>query len=260
MAVEKVDDRDDDFERNVEALSAPGLCITVEKFNERRRPWTVQAVVSDRHGPVWAVMHDDEDLSFDTAVHALKTYGGTLITVDTGGSRNQDGIDPNRAFSDDELSCPKLGESAAPKFTAALRKQFDKDQPIVALHSNVDGPVPTGGLGHVSMEAPPKGMKVTRSKVSDSELADDRTLVLLAALDATDSAVKDRVADLSTAGVHVILESVSKEKADCSLSNYAVLTGHWAYYNLTVDHDGGEKQRGIIDVIMLNNVTVAASR
>jgi len=27
-----------------------------------------------------------------------------------------------------------------------------------------------------------------------------------------------------------------------------------------VDHDGGEKQRGIIDVIMLNNVTVAASR
>lgn len=260
LAVAKVEDKDDDFKRNLEALSRPGLCIAVEKFNERRRPWTVQAVISDRPGPVWAVMHDDEDLSFDTAVHALDTYGGTLITVDTGGGRNQDGVDPNRTFSDDELSCSNLGKSAAPKFTAAMRRHFDTDQPVIALHSNVDGPVPTGGLGHVSMSAPPKGMKVTRSKRSGSELADDHTLVLLAALDPADASVKDRVAKLSAAGIHVIVEHVRKERSDCSLSNYAVLTGHAQYFNVTVDHDGGDKQRGIIDAIMATSSTVVVAR
>lgn len=260
LAVAKVEDKDDDFKRNLEALSRPGLCIAVEKFNERRRPWTVQAVISDRPGPVWAVMHDDENLSFDTAIHALNSYGGTLITVDTGGGRNQDGVDPNRTFSDDELSCSNLGKSAAPKFTAAMRRHFDKDQPVIALHSNVDGPVPTGGLGHVAMSAPPKGMKVTRSKRSGSELADDHTLVLLAALDPADASVKDRVAKLSGAGIHVIVEHVRKERSDCSLSNYAVLTGHIQYFNVTVDHDGGEKQRGIIDAIMSTSSTVVVAR
>ena len=41
-----------------------------------------------------------------------------------------------------------------------------------------------------------------------------------------------------------------RDKGDCSLSNYALLTGHPDYLNVTVDHDEREKQRKIIDVIM----------
>jgi hypothetical protein len=125
LGIAKVADKDGDFKRNAETLSAPAFCIAQEKFKERRRQWTVQTVSSGRQGPLWAVMHDDEDLAFDNAVQALNTYGGTLITVETGGKRNQDGVDPNRNFSDDNISCTKLGKSATPRFTAAFRKLID---------------------------------------------------------------------------------------------------------------------------------------
>jgi hypothetical protein len=82
LTPDKVADRDDDFSRNAEALSADGFCITQEKFKERKRPWTVQTVTSGKPGPLWAVLHDDENASFDTAVHALQTYGGVLVTVE----------------------------------------------------------------------------------------------------------------------------------------------------------------------------------
>ena len=39
-------------------------------------------------------------------------------------------------------------------------------------------------------------------------------------------------------------------KGDCSLSNYAFLTGHANYFNVTVDTDEGDKQRKIIDAIL----------
>jgi hypothetical protein len=260
LSLADVRDRDGDLKRNADALGDPGFCITVDKFKERRRPWTIQTVASGRAGPVWAVLHDDEDVAFDSAVHALKTYGGTLVAIETGGKRNQDGIDPNRNFSDDQLSCEKLDKAAAPVFTTALKKHFDPGYPIIALHSNVDGPVPTGGLGHVSMKAPPKGYKVTPSKVQDSKLAGDRNLVLLAATDLDDTGLKSTVANLSGRGVNVIVEPVRGKTGDCSLSNYSVLTEHKKYFNVTVDQDGGETQREIIDAIMSGFTTVSALR
>ena len=49
-----------------------------------------------------------------------------------------------------------------------------------------------------------------------------------------------------------------KNRGDCSLSNYAVLTGHKKYLNVTVDHDEREKQMRIVDVLMGREEAVAS--
>jgi hypothetical protein len=258
LAPSEVADRDGDFKRNATALADPNLCITQTRFRERRRPWTIQTVTSTRPGPLFAVMHDDEALSFDNAVQALKTYGGAFVTVDTGGKRNQDGIDPNRNFSDDAVSCSKLGKSASPKFTAAFAARLDPSRPVIALHNNFDGPVPTTGLGHVSMSTAPKDMRRERSKDRDGPLAGEHALVLLAAREPVAPAVEDRMTRLSAKGVNVVLEPVKDDRGDCSLSNYVVLTGHPDYFNITVHHDEAEKQRLLIDAILASFPTLAA--
>jgi hypothetical protein len=260
LAPDTVSDKDGDFRRNAAALAEPGLCIAEQEFKERRRPWTIQTVSSGRPGPLWAVMHDDEDVAFDSAVQALTTYGGTMVAMETGGKRNQDGIDPNRNFSADGVGCAKMGDSATPKFTSAFKTLLDPAQPVIVLHNNFDGHVPTGGLGHVSMSTVPKGMRAAKSKLPDSPLADEHTLVLLAALEPIDPAVEERMANLSTAGINVVLEPVREGEGDCSLSNYSVLTGHQDYLNVTVDHDGGEKQLQMVDVIMERRAEIAAAR
>lgn len=260
IALPKVADKDGDFKRNAAALNTPGICVTQQKFNERRRPWTMQTVSSGRVGPLWAVMHDDEDVAFDVAVQALNTYGGTLVTFETGGRRNQDGIDPNRNFSDDEIGCKKLGKSAAPRFSASFKKLIDPAQPIIALHNNNDGPVPTGGLGHVSMNTVPKDMRQSPSDEPDGPLAGDRALVLLAALEPVATATETRMDELSRKGINVVLEPVAKDRGDCSLSNYAVFSGHGTYLNVTVDADEGEKLRKILDALLASPAAIASSQ
>ncbi len=257
LTPDQVTDKDGDFKRNAEALSGSNLCIAEETFKERRRSWTLETVRSSRPGPLWAVMHDDEDLSFDNAVEALKTYGGTLVTVDTGGKRNKDGIDPNRNFSADGIGCSKLGDAASPRFTAFFQALMS-DEPIIALHNNVDGPVPTGGLGHASMETVAKDMQVSAAADQKGPLAGPRNVVLLVSPIPVTATSETRAAALNARGINVMIEGVRDEEGDCSLSNYALLTGHGDYLNVTVDHGERDRQRQIIDVIMAGrNDTVA---
>ncbi len=254
-----VADKDGDFKRNAEALSGNAFCIAEETFKERRRTWTVQTVKTSRPGPLWAVMHDDEDMSFDTAVEALKAYGGTLVTVDTGGRRNQDGIDPNRNFSADGIGCSKLGTDAAPLYTAFFRNLMS-EEPIIALHNNVDGPVSTGGIGHASMERVPKDMEATRAPDQKGPLAGERNLVLLVSAIPVSTTSKTRAAALAAKGINAMIEGVRDGKGDCSLSNYALLTDHPDYLNVTVDHGERDKQVKIIDVIMAGRNDAVATQ
>jgi hypothetical protein len=259
LSISEVADEDGDFRRHAEALATPGFCIEEEKFRERRRPWMIQTVASGRPGPLWVVMHDDEDVAFDNAVYALTTYGGILVAMETGGERNQDGVDPNRNFSDDNVGCAKLGNSAAPEFSGIFKELFGLAQPIIALHNNHEAPIPTGGVGHVTISSPPRGMQVLESSDPDSPLADDHTLVLIASGDPRPGAVTARANSLAAKGINVILEPVREGRGDCSLSNYAVLSGYPSYFNVTVDHDGGDKQRRIVDLLMGSFGGVAAS-
>ena len=167
LPLAEVTEKDGDFSRNAEMLSAGGFCIEEESFKERRRPWRIQTIKTGRPGPLFAVMHDDENMSFDNAVAALKTYGGTLVAIETGGKRNQDGIDPNRNFSADGVGCTKLGDDATPKFTGVFRSLFDPGQPIIALHNNTGKRIPTGGVGHVTMDDVPKDMDEHPSEGSE---------------------------------------------------------------------------------------------
>lgn len=254
-----VKDRDGDFRRNAEALADPSLCIGVLAFKEQRRPWTIQTVDSGRPGPLWTVMHDNEDIAFDTAVRGLERYGGVLLAVETGGKRNQDGIDPNRNFSADGTGCAKLGADRAPKFAAAFRDRYSA-RPVIALHNNDDGPIPTGGVGHVTMNNVPKSMRSMRSRTPDGPLAGDHALVLLAATDLEDDSVSARMQSLSAKGVNVVVERVRPGRGDCSLSNDTLLAGNPDYFNITVDHDEGGKQTQIVDAVMSIYSTVTAGR
>jgi hypothetical protein len=257
---EAVNDKDDDFSRNAELLSSGGFCIAEESFKERRRNWTLQTVATSRPGPLWAVMHDDEDAAFDNALQALKTYGGTLIAVEAGGRRNQDGIDPNRNFSADGIGCSKLGDNAAPRYTEFFKNLIDPTQPIIALHINPKKPTSTGGLGHASMTTVPKDMRPLPAPDSDGPLAGEHALVLLTAMEDTMSTVEAVAATLNEGGVNVIIESVRKGRGDCSLSNYAALSGHHGYFNVTVDHDEAEKQRKILGVILAGGAETVATQ
>lgn len=260
LSVDEVTDGDGDFRRNADVLSGSGFCIAEEAFKERKRNWIVQTVSTGRPGPLWAVMHDDEALSFDTAVHAIRSYGGTFVTVETGGKRNLSGVDPNRNFSGGGIGCRKLGDNAAPRFTEFFAGLIDPDQPVIALHNNHKGAIATGGLGHVSMGHVPKDMRTFAAPDPDGPLAGDHALVLLAASDLDDPISVSRAVALNEKGINVVLERAQKGSGDCSLSNFAVLTGNPNYFNVTVHHDEAEKQRRIVDVLMGGRSETVASQ
>jgi hypothetical protein len=221
-----VTDKDGDFTRNAEALSGNAFCIAEESFKERRRQWRIETIKTSRPGPLFAVMHDDEDMSFDNAVAALKTYGGTLVAMETGGKRNEDGIDPNRNFSAGGIGCKKLGKDATPHFTNFFKDLIDANQPIIALHNNSGKRIPTGGVGHVSMVDVPKEMEKHKSSDPDGALAGDRALVLLTSPVPVSTTSETRADDLASKGVNALIERVAESKGDCSLSNYTLLSGH----------------------------------
>jgi hypothetical protein len=204
-------------------------------------------------------MHDDEDVAFDNALRAVRTYGGVMIALETGGKRNQDGVDPNRNFSAGGIGCSKLGNSASPEYTAVFSERFQPEHPIFVLHNNPDGPIPTGGVGHVTMSSLPRDMVAVESTLSGSPLADDHTLVLIAGKEPIADELETKADQLAAKGINVILEPVREGRGDCSFSNYAVLSGHPTYYNITVDHGGGDRQRQIIDIIMSGFGEAAAS-
>ena len=259
VAVGEVTDKDEDFSRNAELLSGAGFCIA-EIEVEERKSWKIQTISTDRPGPLWAVLHDDEDVSFDNAVEALNTYGGKLITVDAGGKRLYEGIDPNRNFSADGIGCSKLGEDATPRFTLAFRGLFDPSQPIIALHNNASRQASTGGHGHASMTTIGKAMRASPAADADGPLAGDDTLVLLAATDEDDAAAAAATIALNERGINVVLEVVSEGRGDCSFSNYAILSGHTNFYNVTVDEDEADKQKKIVDAIMAGRPAPVATQ
>jgi hypothetical protein len=83
---------------------------------------------------------------------------------------------------------------------------------------------------------------------------------LLAGTNSSEPRLRSWMSELSGQGINVVLEPIDSDRGDCSLSNYAVLTGHPDYFNVTVDHGEGEKQRKIIDAIITGFSTVSAAR
>jgi hypothetical protein len=72
--------------------------------------------------------------------------------------------------------------------------------------------------------------------------------------------VASAAAVLNAAGINVVVETVRKNRGDCSLSNYALLSDHPSYINVTVGYGEGEKQRKIVDVVMSGQPDTVASQ
>ena len=204
-------DKDGDFNRNAETLSGKRLLHRGGNLQGAPpRPGASQTIKTGRPGPLFAVMHDDEDMSFDNAVAALKTYGGTLVAVETGGKRNQDGIDPNRNFSADGVGCKKLGKDATPKFTgssASSSIRASRSSRFTTIPESASRPA---GVGHVSMDDVPKDMEAHASNDQNGPLAGDRTLVLLTSPVPVSTTSKAEAAELSAKGINAVIESVRR--------------------------------------------------
>lgn len=248
LAPRQVPDADGDFARFAEQLSAPGLCITVEQFVESGRPWFIQVIENTlAPGPLWAVLHDNENAAFATAVWAVTRYGGTVVAVDTGGRRNNRGVDPNRNFG--AQACRGY---ASPRFTSAFLRHRNPRHPIIALHTNDRGSAGRGGSGHISINTPPRGATAFRGRNSTGRFASEDTLVFVASTQPSsqDGYLRGVVSALTQRGINVIAEHVTPRTQDCSLSNYAATRGIRSYFNAEVVHGDTTTQRRLVEAIM----------
>jgi len=250
-------DRDGDVRRNRELLSSQKLCLKQETFQEGPLRWHLQIIQNkDKPGSVlWLIPHDNENTAFDAAVYGISTHGGTLVAVETGGSRYLGRQDPNRNF---DAGLPRrCSEQIArsPEYTRrVLRWRIRPEMPIIALHNNERGYSGDGqgGGGGISMAKELPGARGYRAQQPFTSLSPDDTMVFVASSVQRDEdpALSAFVSELTRRGIHVMYETVSTNRNDCSLSNYAALMGLRSYVNIEVVHSDISTQRRMVDVIV----------
>jgi hypothetical protein len=173
---------DDDFPAHLTELSRPELCISERRFEENGTAWHIVVIRNTaRPGPLWAVPHDDEDAAFASAVYAVAAYGGVVVAVESGGGRMHAGKDPNRLFATTPAEaeiCPGA-DAPAPLYVAAYLDEWDRDYPVVGLHTNADGYLGGGGLGTISIRRQDPKMIAFPSASATGRLADQDTQVML---------------------------------------------------------------------------------
>lgn len=251
----QVEDRDGDFKRNRSALSSAEFCIQQDTFTEGGLRWVLQIVYSKKnpHSVLWVVPHDNEDDAFDSAVYGLQQHGGTIVAVETGGSRFNRSQDPNRNFNSGTAKCPEQ-IAPSPVYTSRVMKWWRERTPIVALHTNERGYAGDGkgGAGGISISKVPDGARAFRTAKSITAKSPDDTLVFVASTEQpeNDANLKRFVQTLNQKGINVLYEHVSRTRNDCSLSNYAALNNIRDYINIEVVRTDGPAQRAMIDIVL----------
>lgn len=265
LAPEELFDQDGDVMRNRAALASRDLCLRLEVFTEGRLRWVLQVIQNRRipNGPLWAVPHDDEDVAFDSAVHAVLRYGGTVVAVEQNhdrynriGRRKQD---PNRNFQiRGEEKC-QLQLAASPLFTRRFMQWRRKGQPVIALHTNKEG---FNLVPELDEEKSKGNVSIGIVRKPDSNITEfpaprpmrarspNDTLIYVASNlpPGSDPQAAGFTAALNASGIHVLYELVKEN--DCSLSNYAVRHAI-PYVNIeVVDDDDTGAQPRMIDVVM----------
>ncbi|MBJ3775063.1 hypothetical protein [Acuticoccus mangrovi] len=232
-------DRDDD-------LSAfAGFCGEETNFTEHGVAWRILTFRSGKRGPLFVLPHDNENAAVATAAYGLGRYGGAATMVDSGGTRSNGGIDPNRNFDAGRLSC---GKGGSPLFVAAMLAPGGS--PVIGLHTNAPGSAATGGSGHVSIRSPYSGATAFASPSATGGFASEDAMVILASRAGPDDGKTRRLTEaLNAEGVNVLVETVDTARTDCSLSHYAVANG-LTYANIEVPHGAAATQRAILDILM----------
>lgn len=250
--------RDRDLARNAGAFDVdPNLCITEERFTEHGRPWHLVVIENRRspRGPVWAILHDNEDSAFDAALYSVSRYGGKMIALETGESRSFQKQDPNRNFGATRgitAPCRNMVNQPAPGFTKAIQKHFDRRYPVLTMHSNDNGHAGAGGAGHISARRSSATMTGLMSPNPQGSLSDEDNAVLTAGTVPFD---QNRDAQklakyLGAQGINMIYEHVRTNTNDCSFSFHVKLNKLGDYYNIEVEHGRVEDQKQILDALM----------
>ncbi len=80
-----------DIARNRRAVR--GLCSYLLSFREGAYRWDMLLVLHPKatRGAFWFLPHDNENSAFDSAVYAVRKYGGGFLSVLSGGSRYHQG-------------------------------------------------------------------------------------------------------------------------------------------------------------------------
>ncbi len=251
--LEKSDYNNPDIRRNHKALKK--LCLYRAVFHEGNQNWKMLLVFNHYkpHGAFWFLPHDNENTAFDSAVYAVRRYGGGFLAVDSGDRRYHAGQDPNRNFSDSHSKVPSCCYQKAPspiytRNVFRIINAFKKSgMPYLALHNNTNG-------GGVSILKSSKGVQSflaypLEQVIHGKGLKDEDSLVYIAGSHAKPPSRK--INRLLHEGMHVKYERVNRANNDCSMSNYVVLGKHSErYYNIEAQHGDGRTQRKMIDKLM----------
>lgn len=250
--------RDRDVQRNLGAFQVDQtLCISEERFAEHGRNWHMVVIENRkvRRGPVWAILHDNEDSAFDAALYSVSRYGGKMIALETGEGRSFAGQDPNRNFgatSKITAPCRNMASRPAPAFTKAISRHFNRNFPVLTMHSNDNGYAGNGGSGHISARRSSATMKGIMSPAPRGSLSDEDNAVLTAGtVPFEQNAKAQQLAQyLGGQGINMIYEHVRTNTNDCSFSFHVKLNKLGDYYNIEVEHGRVEDQKQILDALM----------
>lgn len=251
--------RSADVRRHLGDLRGAPVCYRLQQVNEGGFQWTFHILEHTRapDGPFWVLPHDDENAAFAAGVHAVLTYGGGLLAVDSGGRRTYRGQDPNRNFStsrSESRLCVAQRRPAARYTRAVLDHYRGRPGPILALHNNGDGHAGNGGYGNISMLRPGPGLTPWPGAAARGSpgLRDEDNLIFVAGRRSAyaDQAMRRRIGALNAAGLNVIHKEVTGQRFDCSLSDYAARHGLGEYYNLEAQHGARATQVEMVDRLM----------
>jgi len=262
---------DPDLARNRQLIVEQAICLEAREFVENGLTWRMQVLDSGRPGIAWAVLHDDENAAFDSALYAIVKYGGRVVDVEQRLTLSSDSfVDPNHNFALTEghrETCGDWSDNAAPLFTSTIIKELGAP-PYFALHNNHDGHKRNGGSGNISVVHHASGLHGLPAHDPEGRLADEDNFIVVSGRTPPGSLagpVKQLTDELRHAGVNVIYEHVREESNDCSLSNYLLLYGGaepGQYFNVEAEAGDYQSQIAMIDALLetlTNSLRVAQS-
>ncbi|MBL4786871.1 MAG: hypothetical protein JKY49_15770, partial [Cohaesibacteraceae bacterium] len=185
----------------------------------------------------------------DTAMYAIRKYGGKFVSIESSENRIYKGQDPNRNFGlsrSETASCSNMRSKPSPLFTRAFMKHFNTRYPVLTLHNNTNG----GGISAARSTRVMKGMlSPLRGKTS---LGDPDNAILFAGRKSysKSTTAKSTTKYFHANGINVIYEHIRSGKSDCSLSNHVVLTSGRKYFNVEAQHGHGKSQAKIVDTLI----------
>jgi hypothetical protein len=255
-------DSDDDLARVVDPALLADLCVGVVQLNDIGRTWVIERFQSGRPGPLWIVLHDDENSAFASGVAALHRHGGVLVAVDNHGARSNASRDPNRILGSAGRCHGEEPGPVAPLFTQEILRYRFAGQPIIALHNNLRGYEGDGadGRGNTSILLGARHRTPFPAAAPyPGSLSPTDTLVFVAGARRTpDAATAQLIARLNSADINVMYEHVAPAWTDCSLSNFALLAGLAPYINIeTLEGDTDTQSRLIDDAMRLLPATTS---